>query len=48
MADEEGTPSLDELFQPLNFANFEGYPHDVPKRVIDKLPTFQGNNVCIY
>jgi hypothetical protein len=33
-----------ELNRPFNFANIQGYPYDIPKKTIDKLPTFQGNN----
>ena len=30
-----------DIFAPCNFANIQGYPHDVPQ--MDKLPSFQGN-----
>jgi hypothetical protein len=36
-------PWLDEIYKPLDFSNINGYPNDVPKKVIEKLPTFQGN-----
>jgi hypothetical protein len=36
---------LVELNRPFNFTNIQGYPHDIPEKTIDKLPTFQGNNV---
>jgi hypothetical protein len=32
------------LSSPLNFAAIQGAPHDIPKKAIDKLPSFQGNN----
>ena len=34
-----------DLFAPCNFANIQGYPHDLPDNGLDKLPSFQGNNV---
>jgi hypothetical protein len=30
---------------PCNFINVQGYPHPVPDKVVEKLPSFQGNNV---
>jgi hypothetical protein len=44
MATQDPSLWLDNLFKPLNFANINGYPHDVLEDDIDKLPSFQGNN----
>jgi hypothetical protein len=33
------------FLSPLNFAAIQGAPHDIPEKAIDKLPSFQGNNV---
>ena len=30
-----------DVYGPCNFANIQGYPHDLPE--MDKLPIFQGN-----
>jgi hypothetical protein len=32
------------FLRPWNFVAIQGAPHNVPKKTIDKLPTFQGNN----
>lgn len=39
-------PILDimDIYGPLNFANIQGYPHNLPNNGLDKLPVFQGNN----
>jgi hypothetical protein len=37
---------LDEINRPFNFTNIQGYPHDILEKAIEKLPSFQGNNVC--
>jgi hypothetical protein len=36
--------TMSTFLSPLNFAAIKGAPHDVPKKSIDKLPIFQGNN----
>lgn len=33
-----------DIYEPLNFANIQGYPHNLPNISIDKLLAFQGNN----
>ena len=35
----------DILYSPIGFSAIVGYPHDVPKKAIDKLSLFQENNV---
>jgi hypothetical protein len=35
---------MDKLFSPIDFRQMNGYPHDIPEKEIEKLPTFQGNN----
>ena len=35
---------MSSFLRPLNFSPIQGSPHAVPKKAIDKLPTFQGNN----
>jgi hypothetical protein len=32
------------FLRPLNFVAIQGAPHDIPEKVNDKLPSFQGNN----
>ena len=36
---------MDDFFLPLDFTNIAGHPHAIPMKAIEKLPTFQGNNV---
>jgi hypothetical protein len=36
--------TMNTFLSPLNFAAIQGAPHDVPKKAIDKLPIFHGNN----
>jgi hypothetical protein len=36
---------MDELNIPFDFTNIQGYPHNIPKKAFDKIPTFQRNNV---
>ena len=31
---------MDNLFKPCNFTNIVGYPHDLPDKAIEKLPSF--------
>jgi hypothetical protein len=38
-------PIMSTLLRPLNFISIQGAPHAIPDKAIDKLPTFQGNNV---
>ena len=33
-----------DMYTPCNFSNILGYPNDIPKHGMDKLPIFQGNN----
>ena len=35
---------MNELFAPCDFTNINGYPHNIPDKTIEKLPSFQGNN----
>jgi len=35
---------MNDLFAPCNFNNINGYPHNIPDKAIEKLPSFQGNN----
>jgi hypothetical protein len=37
--------TMSMFLSPLNFAAIQGAPHDIPEKAIDKLPSFQGNNV---
>ena len=42
---EQVEPSImGDLFAPCNFTNINGYPHNIPDKAIEKLPSFQGNN----
>jgi hypothetical protein len=36
---------MDDYFSPLDFSTINGYPHALPEKAIEKLPSFQGNNV---
>jgi hypothetical protein len=36
---------MDDYFSPLDFSTINGYPHAIPEKAIEKLPSFQGNNV---
>ena len=35
---------MDDLCKPCDFSNIVGYPHALPDKAIEKLPSFQGNN----
>jgi hypothetical protein len=35
---------MDDYFSSLDFFAINGYPHDLPEKAIEKLPSFQGNN----
>ena len=35
---------MDDLFSPFNFTAIARYPHALPEKALEKLPTFQGNN----
>ena len=35
---------MEDLCKPCDFSNIVGYPHDLPDKAIEKLPSFQGNN----
>ena len=37
-----------ELFAPCNFANIQGYPHDLLENGLYKLPYFQCNNAVSF
>jgi hypothetical protein len=39
------THNLKESINPCDFSNINGYPHAIPEKAIEKLPSFQGNNV---
>jgi hypothetical protein len=42
---EQVEPSImNDLFAPCDFTNINGYPHNIPDKAIEKLPSFQGNN----
>ena len=34
---------MDDLFKPCDFSNIVGYPHVLPDKAIEKLPSFQGD-----
>ena len=36
---------MDNYYRPCDFSKIVGYRHDVPKKAIDKLPSFQEDNV---
>jgi hypothetical protein len=36
---------MGDLLRPCNFTNIQGYLHPIPDKAIEKLPSFQGNNV---
>jgi hypothetical protein len=33
-----------DIYDPCDFFNIYGYPHAIPEKAIEKLPSFQGNN----
>jgi hypothetical protein len=35
---------MDDLYKPCDFTAINGYPHAIPEKDLDKLPSFQGNN----
>lgn len=35
---------MDDLFSPFDFTTIARYPHALPEKDLQKLPTFQGNN----
>jgi hypothetical protein len=35
---------MDDYFSPLDFSAINGYPHALPEKATEKLPSFQGNN----
>ena len=37
-------PDIMGDFRPCNFANIQGYPHNMPQKGMNKLPVFQGND----
>ena len=36
---------MNNYYRPCDFSRIVGYPHEVPEKAIDKLPSFQGDNV---
>jgi hypothetical protein len=32
------------IYDPCDFSAINGYPHAIPEKAIEKLPSFQGNN----
>ena len=36
---------MDNYYRPCDFSKIVCYPHEVPEKAIDKLPSFQGDNV---
>src|SRR5713101_3568451 len=36
---------MSNYYGPCDFSNIVGYPHEVPEKAVDKLPSFQGDNV---
>ena len=36
---------MDDLYAPLDFSTINGYPHVISEKGLEKLPSFQGNNV---
>ena len=36
---------MDNYYGPCDFSKIVGYPHEVPEKAVDKLPSFQGDNV---
>ena len=39
------TSPMDAIYQPCDFSNIQGYPHPIFDKALEKLPSFQGNNV---
>jgi hypothetical protein len=39
------TTTMGDPLRPFNFINIQGYPHPIPDKAIEKLPSFQGNIV---
>jgi len=35
---------MNDLFALCDFTNINGYPHNIPNKAIEKLPSFQRNN----
>ena len=35
---------MNDLFAPCDFTNINGYPHNIPNKAIEKLPSFESNN----
>jgi hypothetical protein len=36
---------MDDLYKPCDFSAISGYPHVIPEKALEKLPSFQSNNV---
>ena len=39
------TSPMDAIYQPCDFSNIQGYPHPILDKALEKLLSFQGNNV---
>jgi hypothetical protein len=39
------TTTMGDPLSPCNFTNIQGYPHPIPNKAIEKLSSFEGNNV---
>ena len=35
---------MGDLFKPLDFTAIAGYPHQIPDKSIEKVPSFHGND----
>jgi hypothetical protein len=35
---------MDDLYKPCDFTSINGYPHTLPEKALENLPSFQGNN----
>ena len=35
---------MEDLYKPRDFSSIQGYPHAIPDKALEKLPSFQGNN----
>ena len=38
---------MGDLFKPLDFTTIVGYPHQIPDKAIEKVPSFHGNDSII-
>ena len=35
---------MEDLYKPCDFSSIQGYPHAIPDKALEKLPSFKGNN----